>query len=152
MVVYFSRSKKTEVFAKVLAEIENMPLFELRSELGDISTFRLILKVLSLGLRGKDSPVFEMPKSLPGKIYVCSPVWAGSFALPVKYFLQNADLSGTEVNALLTASTPTDKYVNEANRFLHGIPCIPGKTLIFATSMKSMPEDDVVREHIKELL
>ena len=152
MVVYFSRSKKTEVFAKELAALENMPLFELRSELNEMSTFRLIFKVLSLGIRGKSSPVYEMPGSYPEKIYVCSPVWAGGLAPPVKYFLQNADLAKTEVNVLLTASTPTDKYVKEADTFLKSIACIHGNTNIFATSMKVMPEADVVREHIKELM
>ena len=152
MVVYFSRSKKTEVFAKVLAGLEDMPLFELRSELNDVSTLRLIFKVVSLTLRGKSSPVFEMPKTLPKKIYVCSPVWAGNFAHPVKYFLQNADLTDVEVNAIITASTPTGKYVRDTNRFLQGIPCIPGKTTIFATNMETMPEEDVVLEHMQELL
>ena len=153
MVIYFSRSKKTEVFAKVLGEIKNAPSFELRSDLNEMPTFRFILKALWLAIRGKSFPVNEMPKELPEVIYVCSPVWGGNVAPPVRYFLQNAELANITVNILLTASMPTDKYTKNATELLAKTSCIAGKVCIFATSDKeTLPDADIVREHLKDAL
>ena len=153
MVIYFSRSKKTEVFAKVLGDIKNMPLFELRAELNDLPTFRFIFKALRLVVRGKSHPVDKMPDSLPEEIFVCAPVWGGGIASPVKFFLQNAKLSDIKVNILLTASTPTDKYVKNAEKFLQSISCAAGKVFIFATSSNEiLPDADIIKEHMKETM
>ena len=151
MVLFFSRSRKTEVFAKVLGEMKQMPLYELKSELNDMPTFKFVLKAISLAVRGKSSPVINMPESLPEEIYVCSPIWAGSAALPVKYFLQNAELSNIKVNILLTASTPTHQYVEKAEKLLGKIPCIAGDVSIFATG-RGKPDAETLREHLGELM
>ena len=153
MVIYFSRSKKTEVFARVLGEIKSLPLFELRSELNEMPTFRFVIKALWLTIRGKIFPVDKIPEHLPNEIYVCSPVWGGSVAPTVKYFLQNADIANIKVNILLTASTPTDKYVKNAASLLKQTSCIAGDVFIFATSSaETLPDADIIREHMKELL
>ena len=151
MVVYFSRSKKTKVFASVLGEMKNLPLFELRTDLNEMPTFGFIFKALWLTIRGKSFPVDKLPESLPDEIYVCSPVWGGNVAPPVKYFLQNAEITNVKVNILLTASMPTDKYVKNAEKLLEKTSCIAGSACIFATSSKEdLPEADVVREHLEE--
>ena len=153
MVIYFSRSKKTEVFAKVLGETKNLPLFELRSELNEMPTFRFVLKALGLTLRGKSYTVDKMPDNLPEEIFVCSPVWGGNVAPTVKYFLQNADIANVKVNILLTASMPTDKYVKNAEKLLEKTTCLAGNVCIFATSSKeALPDADIIREHLKEAL
>ena len=153
MVVFFSRSRKTEVFAKVLGEMKNLPLFELRSELNETPTFRFVIKALWLTLRGKILPVDKMPENLPEEIYVCSPVWGGNVAPTVKYFLQNANIANIRVNILLTASTPTDKYVKNAVKLLEKTLCISGDVFIFATSSaETLPDADIIREHLKEVL
>ena len=153
MVIYFSRSKKTEVFAKVLGETKNLPLFELRSELNEMPTFRFIFKALGLTLQGKSYPVNKMPENLPEEIFVCSPVWGGNVVPTVKFFLQNADIANVKVNILLTASTPTDKYVKNAEKLLEKTPCKAGNVCIFATSSKeALPDADIIREHLKEAL
>ena len=152
MIIYFSRSKKTEVFAKVLGEIKSLPLFELRSELNDMPSFRFVLKALWLTIRGKTYPVDKMPLDLPEEIYVCSPVWGGNVAPTVKYFLQNAKLANIKVNILLTASMPTDNYVRKAAKFLEKISCISGDVFIFATSSaEAQPDAEIVKEHLKDL-
>ena len=153
MVIYFSRSKKTEVFARVLGEIKNLPLFELHSLLNEMPTFRFVIKALWLTIRGKGFPVNKMPENLPEEIYVCSPVWGGNVASPVKYFLQNADIINIKVNILLTASTPTDKYVKNAKKLLEKASCKVGSVCIFATSSaETLPDTDIIREHLKEAL
>ena len=153
MVIYFSRSKKTEVFAKVLGDMNNSPLFELRSDLNEMPIFRFICKALGLVIRGKSYPVDKMPENLPEEIHVCSPVWGGEIAPNMKYFLQNAKLSNIKVNILLTASTPTDKYIKKAEKFLQNISCIAGKVCIFATSRnEALPDADIIKEHMKETM
>ena len=153
MVVFFSRSRKTEVFARVLGEIKDLPLFELRSELNEMPTFRFVIKALWLTIRGKIFPVDKMPENLPEEIYVCSPVWGGDIAPTVKYFLQNADITNVKVNIVLTASTPTDKYIKHAVNLLERTLCISGDVFIFATSSaETLPDADIIREHLKEVL
>ena len=153
MVIYFSRSKKTEVFAKALGETKNLALFELRSELNEMPAFRFVLKALWLTIRGKVFHVGKMPDGLPDEIYVCSPVWGGSVAPPIKYFLQNANISRVKVNILLTASMPTDKYVKNAETLLKKTSCIAGKVCIFATSSaEKLPDAETIKEHLKDAL
>ena len=152
MIVYFSRSKKTEIFAKTLADMINMPIFELRSDLGQLPTHRFVLRLLRLFMGFGKCSVIELPKALPGRIFVCSPVWAGGFALPVRHFLQNANLTDVEVNVLLTAAAPTESHARKAEAFLHRTPCKIGKVHIFATSSGAMPEVHTIRAHMKELM
>ena len=153
MVVYFSRSKKTEVFAKVLGEIKDLPLFELRTKLNDLPTLRFIFHALWLTVRGKVFPVEKMPENLPEEIFVCSPVWGGNVAPPVKYFLQNADITNVKVNILLTASMPTDKYVRNVERLLEKTSCLAGTVCIFATSStEARPDAEIIKEHMKEAM
>ena len=151
MVVYFSRSGKTEVFAKVLSSLRSMVLFELRSDLNRVPTMRFVLRAMWLTARKRSVPVAGMPGELPKEIYVCSPVWGGHVAPPVRFFFQNARLSDVTVNILLTASMPTLKYVRNAEKFLQGVDCIPGKVWIFATS-KELPDAEAIEEQMKEIM
>ena len=153
MVIYFSRSKKTEVFAKILSDVKQMPLFQLSSDLNEMRTFPFIFKALWLVIRDKSHPVKKIPESIPEEIYVCSPVWGGKVAAPVKFFLQNAELSNTKINILLTASTPTDKYVKNAEKLLQNTSCIPGNVNLFAANSKEDVTDvEIIKEHMKELM
>ena len=152
MVIYFSRSRKTEVFAKVLGEMKGLPLFELRSELNEMPNFRFMLKALRLALFGKTFSVDRMPESLPEEIFVCSPIWGGNVTPPVKYFLQHAKLKDVRVNILLTASMPTDNYIKKAEKLLENTSCLAGNVCIFATNSKEAPDEDLIREHLKEAL
>ena len=153
MVIFFSRTRKTEVFARVLGEMRNLPLFELRSDLNEMPAFRFILKALWLVVCGKNFPTTNMPKNLPEEIYVCTPIWGGAVSPPVKYFLQNAELTNIKVNILLTASMPSDKYVKNAEKLLEDTSCLAGNVYIFVTSSKeTLPDADIIREHMKEVL
>ena len=152
MVFFFTRSQKTRVFAQAASERFNMPVYELETDLGEYTTFRFLLKALGMVFRGAAYPVLNMPVEIPKEIYLCTPVWGGSPAAPAKYFLQNANLSGVIVNILLTASTPVEKYKENALKLLESIDCIPGKALVFAASSKVPPEIDVIKEHLSEML
>ena len=151
MILYYTRSQKTKVFAEALGKILGQPLYELKSGLNSMKTFKFLTKSLGMVFSGKGYPVTNMPESVPSEIYLCGPIWGGRFAGPPKYFLENADLSKTKVNILVTASTPVERYRTRALEDLAKISCIPGEAYIFATGT-NMPELDIAIEHLQEVL
>jgi len=152
MILYYTRSQKTKVFAEVLGEIRNQPLYELEAELTKKSFIPFFFKAFQSEFSGKNCPVTNMPNSVPEEIFVCTPIWVGSMASPTKYFLDKMDLKNTVVNILLTASEPLDKYKEDALAYLNKIPCRQGEAYIFATSRKVPLEKDVIKEHLQEML
>jgi len=153
MILYYTRSQKTKVFAEALGEILGMPLYRLESDIDNMKSFKFFRKALGMVFSGKGFPVTNMPESVPEEVYVCGPIWGGRFVGPHKYFIENADLSKTKVNLLMTAQTPTEKYRTKALEDLSKIKCIPGEAYIFATnSGTNLPEREIALEHLRELL
>ncbi|MCL2217033.1 MAG: hypothetical protein FWB91_08455 [Defluviitaleaceae bacterium] len=152
MVLYYTRSKKTKIFAEALAEVMQMPVRELESDLNDKSTFGFMIKALGMAFGGRGYPVKNMPESIPGEIYLCGPVWGGQMVGPPRYFLDNANLTDTKVNLLLTAGVPVEKYRRKALDYLNRIPCKPGEAYIFAASDKVPPEPETIKEQLREIL
>ena len=152
MVLYYSREKKTKIFAEALGEMLQKKVRELESDLNKKGDIIFMFKALGMAFSGKSAPVSNMPESLPEEIYLCAPIWGGRVAGPPKYFLETADLQNTTVNLLLTASVPVEKYKRDALNLLNQIPCKPGKAYIFATSSKVPPEKETIKEQLKEML
>ena len=152
MIIYYTRSNKTKVFAEALHGVLDMPLYELKSDLDDMGSLKFLAKATSMVFSGKGYPVTNMPEHVPEEIYLCGPIWGGSLVGPPRYFLNNIDLSKTKVNILLTASTPVEKYKKQALEYLTQINCLPGNAYIFATASKNMPELDVVIAQLTEIL
>ncbi|MCL2362911.1 MAG: hypothetical protein FWC73_14010 [Defluviitaleaceae bacterium] len=152
MIIYYTRSQKTKIFAEALGEILGQPLHGLQSDLDNMKGFKFLTKALGMVFSGKGFPVHNMPDSVPEEIYVCGPIWGGRLVGPVKYFMENTDLSKTKVNLLVTAETPVEKYRNRALEDLARIRCIPGEAYIFATKKDIMPEKEVAVEHLQEML
>ena len=150
MILYYTRSQKTKVFAEVLHEALGLPLHELESELNSLSDFKFMFKALGSVFTKKEQPISNMPAHIPSEIYLCGPIWGGRIAAPAQYFLNHANLSNTKVNLLLTASTPHDKYKAAALDDLAKRNCIPGEVYLFATG-KELPEKDVVAQQLHEM-
>jgi len=151
MILYYTRTQKTKIFAEALHDILDMPLYELKSELDDMKDFKFLLRALRSVLTSNECKATNIPKPLPEEIYLCAPIWGGKIAAPAQYFLKYSDLSSTKVNLLVTASTPVEKYRARAQESLSQINCIPGNAYIFATG-KGLPEKDVVLEHLRDIL
>jgi hypothetical protein len=151
MVIFYSRSGHTRVFAQVLQGIRGGELHELTCDLNSSGSFSFVVKALMLTLGDKAYPC-ATPASVPGEIYVCSPVWGGNVAAPVKHFLRSADLSSTTVNVILTASTPVEKYCEKVRKMLATLDCRIGNVHIFATDDKAKSDPEIIREHLEELL
>jgi len=152
MIIYYTRSQKTKIFAEALGELLGMPLHELESDLDNMKNFKFLTKALGMVFSGKGFPVSNMPKSMPDEIYVCGPIWGGRLVGPPKYYMENTDLSKTKVNLLLTAETPVERYRAKALADLAEIKCIPGEAYIFATKKDNMPEKEIAIEHLREML
>ena len=151
MILYYTRSQKTKVFAEALHEILGLELYHLKTDLDSMTDFKFMFRALGSAFTGKEYPVINMPEALPPEIYLCGPIWGGRIAAPARYFLKHADLSNTKVNILATASTPVEKYRLSALKELAQIKCIHGEGYIFATG-KDAPEKDVIIEQMREML
>ena len=152
MILYYTYKQKTKIFAQALSEVLSLPIYELKAALNDKSGFGFMFNALKLTFTGKTTPISNMPGELPQEIFVCSPIWGGGVAAPVKYFLENANLQRTRVNLVLTASVPTQKYENRAYEYLSKLGCIPGDVYLFATNDKIMPDTDVLKEQLRDIL
>ncbi|MCL2387231.1 MAG: hypothetical protein FWC89_06735 [Defluviitaleaceae bacterium] len=154
MVLYYSRGKKTKVFAELLGEVLGQEVLELESELNNKGKIGFMLKALSLAFSAKSYPVTNMAKlqNLPEEIYLCAPIWGGQMVGPPRYFLENSDLKKTTVNLLLTASVPVEKYKKSALEYLGKLQCKKGEALIFATSSKVPQEPETIKEQLREIL
>jgi len=148
MVFYYSASRKSEAYAKLLGEMLNYDVYELKCDLDASSKFSFYL---SAAFVKSKSEITNMPKNIDAaEIYLVGPVWAGGLARPLKYFLQNASLEGKKVNILLTAMVADGKYALAAEKFLSEINCISGEAHVFATP-KSGLDREIAEEHIRKL-
>jgi len=153
MILYYTRSQKTKVFAEALAEITGMPLYEFQSKLKQMSDIKFLFKAIGMVFSGKGFAVSNMPDAVPEEIYVCGPIWGGRLVGPPRYFLENMDLKNTKINLLMTAQTPVEKYRTRALESLGQIKCIPGEAYLFATGKENnMPEMEIAVEHLREML
>ena len=148
MVFYYSATKKSEAYAKLLGEMLNFDVYELECSL-DAS--RKLSFYLSAAFAKAKSEITNMPKSIDvDEIYLVGPVWAGAMARPIKYFLENAPLEGKRVNILLTAMIADGKYALAAEKFLSQINCIPGEAHVFATPKDGL-DKEIAEVHIRKL-
>jgi len=152
MIFYYTKSQRTKVFAQILGELKGQSTYELVADINKKSAFGFMISALWQSITNKTTAVTNMPQDIPSEIFVCAPIWAERLATPVKYFLENANLQGVRVNLLLTASNPTEKYKQTAFEYLRTFSCIPGDIFLFATSGKVMPDEQLVREHLSNLL
>jgi len=153
MIIYYTFKKKTKLFAEVLGNVVGMQqVYALECDLNRKSDLGFMFHALKSCFTKKTIPVSNMPSGFGKEIFVCSPIWGGEMAAPVKYFLENADLRDVTVNILLTASVPVEKYKQKAIEFLNKIPCQQGNVFIFAASDKVALEKDVIKEQLREMM
>ena len=148
MVFYYSATTKSEAYAKLLGEMLNFDVYELKCSL---DPSRKLSFYLSAAFVKSKSEITNMPKSIEAEeIYLVGPVWAGDVARPLKYFLENAPLEGKRVNILLTAMIADGKYAVTAEKFLSQINCSPGEAHVFATP-KTGIDKEIAETHIRKL-
>lgn len=154
MILYYTASQKTKIFAEALGDVLGLSVYALKSKLNDKSSFKFIIHALYLAVTGKGYPVSNMPEAIDSReIFVCTPIWGGQVAGPAWFFLNNAELKGIKVNLLLTCDSivNSDKYRKKALDALSLIDCVPGEVYVFATG-KEMPEHAVITEQLHDML
>jgi hypothetical protein len=155
MIYYFSRTQKTKIAACALGEVTGLGLYELEAAISNARGLSFAWKAVRAIVGAKGSPVSNLPADLVDKageeIWLCSPVWGGDVSGPVKYFINNMPLRGVRVNMLLTAMSPSHQNEKAARRLLERAGAVPGTVLLTATT-KALPEQDIMREHLRELL
>jgi len=148
MIYCYSATQKSKAYAQLLGEIINCPVYMLDCALDPTNKISFFF---SAAFRKSLSVVENMPVSIDSnEIYLVGPIWAGEVARPIKYFLENAPLSGKRVNMLLTAAICHEKYISEAERLLAKLDCIPGEVQVFATPKEGI-DKEMSEAHIREL-
>jgi len=151
LVLYYTYKQKTKIFAESFGHVLGLPIYELEADINKKSAVLFLFKALNLTFTDKTYPINNMPQDLPVEIFVCSPIWGGKLAAPVRYFLENANLQRTVVNLVLTASVPTEKYKQSALEYISKL-CIPGEIFLFATNGKVKPDGEILIEQLREIL
>ena len=154
VILYYTATQKTKVFAQALGDVLNRPIYELKTKLGEKIGFKFIFQSLYLALTGKMYPVDNMPEAIAeNEIYLCAPVWGGNPAAPAWYFLNHADLKGKKVNLILTCGNVTSavKYRKKALDALALVDCVPGAAYVFATT-DTPPDRETVASQLRDML
>ncbi|MCL1987001.1 MAG: hypothetical protein FWG64_03395 [Firmicutes bacterium] len=152
MIFYYSVTEKSKVYADILGKILGRNLYRLESAMDDATGKAFFIKGVWKALINADVPVLNMPTAdnfSDDEIYLCSPIWAGKPAPPVKYFLRNAPLAGKTVNMLCVSGSGFDSHKNNTEKFLQTLDCKIGKVHIFASHAT---DAETAEEHIKELM
>ena len=154
MVVYYSLSGSTRVYAEVLAELLNDEVFELREKkprLGFLGKLRGMFEVLL----GASVELEELPDIKANKpVFICSPVWAGNFTPAVVEFIKKTDLQHRKVNVLLTCGNilKREAYKKKVTRVLRSQGYTVGFAQAYVCDMKRAPDRVTVRKHLKKLV
>ena len=151
MIFYYSRAQKTKVAAEALHDITGLPLCALAAEINAAKGFLFAWKALKAAFSIKGCKVNDLPGNVPAEIYLCGPIWAGDMAGPLKYFIQNVDLSHTRVHMLLTAAQPTEGNRERVKRTLAAAHVTHGDIHLFATT-KALPDKALLIEQLRELM
>ena len=151
MIICYSASQKSKVYADVLGNILFRPVYMLEC---DINHKRIshVIKSLWLAITCKPAQVLNMPDmsdTVDLEIYICGPVWGGNPAPPIIYFLENAQIKGKKINMLLTAGAAHIKYKYNAEKMIAKYGAAAGIVEVFGSD--SQPDLDVIESHIRTL-
>jgi len=154
MIIYYSLGGSTRIYAEILAELLRDEVFELReknSRRGFVGKISGVFEVLI----GASAPLEELPDIQAGKpVFICSPVWAGSFPPAITEFIRKTDLQRLKVNVVLTCGNilKREVYKKKVARALRSRGCTAGFIEAFVCDLKRAPNRVTVRKHLKKLV
>jgi len=154
MIVYYSFSGSTKVYAEVLADLVNDPVFELREKSPRTGVLGMFFGAVE-ALMGTSAPLEVLPDIPAGKpVFICSPIWAGNLPPAVMTFIKNTDLRRRKVNVVLTFTNVLnrDAYQKKATGILRAQGCNPGFVQGFVCDRKLGPDRAIIRKHLKKLV
>lgn len=104
LVVYYSLTGKTEVVAQALARELGADLRRVEDAEPRAPSWWFMVSGSMGALRGAQAPIKPIDTSLQAyeRVFVGSPVWAGSPSSPINAFIAQADFSGKQVVLFMT--------------------------------------------------
>ncbi len=154
MILYYSLSGNTKMYADILSVLTNEPIYpiiEKTPRSGTLGKARGIVEsILNLSV-----PIEPINVDQTGRaIYICAPIWAGNIAPAVRTYIKNTNLQGKKINLILTCSEiiNQESYRKKAEEIIILARCTPGFVHSFVCDKRFQPEPDVVRKHLKKLV
>ena len=104
LVVYYSLTGKTDVVAQALAQELGADLRRVEDVEKPALGWWFMLSASLAALRGAEAPIQPIDTNLQAydRVFVGSPVWAGSPSTPINAFIARADFSGKAVIPFMT--------------------------------------------------
>jgi len=153
MVIYFTWSGNTKVYAEELAKKRGLTAFRLQEnkerKLGKMTFYRACMQ----GLMKKKTAITAIPDlSNCDEIFICTPVWASGPAPAIRTFLNEADLRNKKVNFLFTYGGMTEPDVFKKNTadLLLGKGCVIGNMYAYIAKFKQQPNLETIKRNINE--
>lgn len=151
-IVYYSKNGNTEIAAELLAEKYQGRIFILeekcrrRGLFGFIkSGFQAVTKKQSTLL---NTPWNELKEY--DKLYLCTPIWAGSITPAMNTFIANADLTDKEITIVTVQADPQLQGVEKAHDYLSGLVKEKGGKVIKCVGLSgSSPFEQGDKNNIK---
>jgi hypothetical protein len=154
MVVYYSYGGSTRIYAEILAELLGDEIFELRERSPRTGFFGKISGAFE-AIIGVSGPLESLPDIPVGKaVFICSPIWAGTYPPAVSEFFKKCGLQRRKVNVVLTCGNilKRDAYKKKTLRTLQPLGCTIGFVQVFICDSKLAPDRITVRRHLKKLV
>lgn len=104
LVVYYSLTGKTDVVAQALAHELGADLRRVEGVEKPSVTWWFMMSASFAALRGAEAPIQPIDTGLQAydRVFVGSPIWAGSPSTPINTFIAKADFSDKEVIPFMT--------------------------------------------------
>jgi multimeric flavodoxin WrbA len=111
IVVYYSRAGHVAAAAKNYARQNGADILEIRDLVSRKGVFGFVRAGMQ-AVRKQTTPIAPITVDLAqyDRVVVCSPVWAGTMACPVRTFLTRYGSSLREVEYLIMRAAKTDDY------------------------------------------
>ena len=155
MVVYYSWTGNTKAYAEALAAKKGLPVFELKEKrTRERGKLDFVLAIFQAAFRKETEVVAISDISGCSDIFVCTPVWVGSFTPAIRYWLNRVDLTNKKVNFLFTCAeknTNSQGFQKIAADFIKDKDGIAGEVYTFSTEYKKPPDYEKAKEDIAAL-
>jgi len=153
MIIVYSWKGTTLAYARILADLRQESLFELKE-----SKKRNVAGCIFDSLLRREKQPVGMPdmSAIPDseEITLCSPIWAGQIAAPIRYFFRRGGLQERKVNFLYTCLRMEQRnvYENMIRRLIVAAGGEPGFVMVMAGMVKDKIDEEIAHDHMKRIL
>lgn len=131
-IVYYSKNGNTEIAAELLAQKYKGRIFILEEKYRRKGLFGFIKSGFQAATK-KQSVLLNTPwNELKeyDRLYLCTPIWAGSITPAMNTFVANSDLTDKEITIVTVMADPKLKGVEKAHEYLSDLVKKKGGTVV----------------------